>query len=544
MNVMKDFVHHSTKKQSNMEVEGEDIVIAHASEYDNEEEDNEYMSSIGEDTRRREQNKPLSLLKRTKIIKCGEVENESMQESDNSYSASNKEGTYDDDNDEDDEDVSLSMVNGKKKNKSTIPSKGRMVRVQYVARQGKDRSKIISTSRDKDRITGKSIGGNDEPIRFELMRFDDEEDDEYIEDDTVDIARGLPKALHFAVTRMSIGEISEFAILHPSIGWSSIEPRGRGKAVFCKPEIESEMVYEGYVPISILEIELVSFEAAKPRYPSQKSLEKTREEYEKEERKKARDYPPPTVKERIEMSNKCKNEGNELFKKKDYEFALEKYATSFVYIFYTADDWEMLKSDEEKKMILESRRILHLNRSICKLKLEMYEDAEWDCDKAIELSEEVYKSQIDAKPFFRRSLVIIERLKDVLKLEQKKKYWDIDEANEMYKQASKDLEQAESILKKSNQTIDSGIENNKAELEKCKKWLIHYEKQYNKQRKDMVQQRMFKSTNQSKATKNTTDNEIIEAGNTTSTKNTSVTSAKNNEVAATIEDDDIPELED
>ena len=200
-----------------MEVEGEDIVIAHASEYDNEEEDNEYMSSIGEDTRRREQNKPLSLLKRTKIIKCGEVENESMQESDNSHSASNKEGTGDDDNDEDDEDISLSMVNGKKKNKSTTPSKGCMVRVQYVARQGKDRSKIISTSRDKDGITGKSIGGNDEPIRFELMRFDDEEDDEYIEDDTVDIARGLPKALHFAVTRMSIGAVSYTHLTLPTI---------------------------------------------------------------------------------------------------------------------------------------------------------------------------------------------------------------------------------------------------------------------------------------------------------------------------------------
>ena len=120
------------------------------------------------------------------------------------------------------------------------------------------------------------------------------------------------------------------------------------------------------------------------------------------------------------------------------------------------DEWAQLLSEEEKEMINDVKRVLHLNRSICKIKLGKFEDALWDCDKSIELchtmldararsekrdgkgkasgGEETMSEKVSTikghlvKGFYRRSCVYLAKVEAELVKEDTEggQFWDVD----------------------------------------------------------------------------------------------------------------------
>ncbi|RHY21912.1 hypothetical protein DYB32_009679 [Aphanomyces invadans] len=275
---------------------------------------------------------------------------------------------------------------------------------------------------------------------------------------------------------MNLGEVARF-IIQPEYGYGV-----QGLA----PKVEPNEVLD-------YEIELVSYGKPLPKFPSPAELAESRKRQAEEDRKMLEANPPATVgtPRRIVFNPEQKEEGNALVKKGDYESAQKCYDTvtssvetcrldwpfqAFVHIFYGKDEWEVLVSAEDKTRINNHKVPLYLNRALCKIKLGKWNDAEWDCDKAIEINSALLKAH------FRRSLVFLGKLNDELAKEDRKEFWVIDKANKF-------LAEAEASLQKAVELTDGGsdaqIVKTQMDLKRSKMTLAKYIKSYHEAEKKL-----------------------------------------------------------
>ncbi|KDO24233.1 hypothetical protein SPRG_09869 [Saprolegnia parasitica CBS 223.65] len=315
--------------------------------------------------------------------------------------------------------------------------------IQYVGRL--DDGSIFETTRDV--VDGKNAGGTDDPFEFHLGRGK------------------VIEGLDIAVATMNLGEIARF-IIKPEYGYGV-----QGLA----PKVEPNEVLD-------YEIELVSFGKPLPKFPSQAELAESRKRQNEEDRKMLEENPPPTVDERLASSNEYKELGNQAVKAGDFAAAQKHYDTGFVHIFYGKDEWEVLVSADDKVRINHHKVPLYLNRALCKIKLEKWDDAEWDCDKAIELSPE------NVKGHFRRGLVFTGKLREELAKEERKEFWVIDKANKFLHEAEKSLEKAMSLA---GGKPDGGMTKATIELKRSKVQLQQYIRNYHEAEKKLYKEKIM-----------------------------------------------------
>ncbi|CAK4616613.1 hypothetical protein LEN26_002024 [Aphanomyces euteiches] len=315
--------------------------------------------------------------------------------------------------------------------------------IQYVGRL--DDGSIFDTTRDL--VDGKHAGGTDDPFEFHVGRGK------------------VIDGLDIAVLTMNLGEVARF-IIQPEYGYGV-----QGLA----PKVEPNEVLD-------YEIELISFGKPLPKFPSQAELAESRKRQAEEDRKRLEENPPATVDERLTESTKHKEEGNALVKKGDYEAAQKCYDTAFVHIFYGKDEWEVLVSAEDKVRINNHKVPLYLNRALCKIKAKKWGDAEWDCDKAIEINNKLPKTH------FRRSLVFLGKLNDELEKEERKEFWVIDKAKNFLEEAEKSLQKA---IELTGDTADGQIVKTQNDLKRSKVTLHKYIRNYHEAEKKLYKENIM-----------------------------------------------------
>ncbi|OQR98057.1 hypothetical protein THRCLA_06793 [Thraustotheca clavata] len=315
--------------------------------------------------------------------------------------------------------------------------------IQYVGRL--DDGSIFETTRDI--VDGKNAGGTDDPFEFPIFR------DKAI------------KGLDIAVASMNVGEISRF-IIKPEYGYGA-----QGLA----PKVEPNETLD-------YEIELLKYGKSLPKFPTQAELAESRRRQNEEDKKMLEENPPPTVDERLRSSNEYKELGNRAVKEGDYAAAQKHYDTGFVHIFYGKDEWEVLVSAQDKERINKHKVPLYLNRALCKIKLEKWDDAEWDCDKAIEIAPDSLKGH------FRRSLVFTGKLKQELAKEERKEFWVIDKANKFLDEAEKSLGKA---LALNGNKPDGGITKATVDLKRTKMQLNQYIRNYHEAEKKLYKEKIM-----------------------------------------------------
>ncbi|RHY04944.1 hypothetical protein DYB30_006796 [Aphanomyces astaci] len=232
--------------------------------------------------------------------------------------------------------------------------------------------------------------------------------------------------LDVALLTMNLGEVARF-IIKPEYGYGVL-----GLA----PKVEPNETLD-------YEIELVSFGKPLPKFPSQAELAESRKRQAEEDRKMLEDNPP---------------------------------ATAFVHIFYGKDEWEVLVSAEDKIRINNHKVPLYLNRALCKIKLNKWADAEWDCDKAIEINNTLPKAH------FRRSLVFLGKLNDELAKEDRKEFWVIDKATKFLVEAETSLQRAVALTEGVD---DAQIVKTQIDLKRAKLTLQKYIKNYHEAEKKL-----------------------------------------------------------
>jgi hypothetical protein len=99
----------------------------------------------------------------------------------------------------------------------------------------------------------------------------------------------------------------------------------------------------------------------------------------------------------------------------------------------------VLVSASDKVRINAHKAPLYLNRALCKIKLAKWDDAEWDCDKAIELE------PMNAKAHFRRHLVFYGKLRIEMEKEERKEFWVLEKAEKFLREAESSLATAAAL---------------------------------------------------------------------------------------------------
>jgi hypothetical protein len=248
---------------------------------------------------------------------------------------------------------------------------------------------IFETTRDL--VGGVHIGGTDDPLQFQLLRGK------------------WVRGADVAVATMEVGELASFVL--------------RGDYAFGAAGLPPRVLPHACVE---LEVELLSFGAATPRFPSQAELADGKRRREAEERALAAAQPPPPSAAAKAAGAAAQREvANGLFRAGEYEAARKAYDSAFVHVFCTKEEWEGCLSEAEQGSLQRAKLPLHLNRAMCKLKLGRVEDAEWDCEKAIALAEALAGEPPCVKGHFRRGMVFTEKLRQELRKERDGEYWDV-----------------------------------------------------------------------------------------------------------------------
>ncbi len=126
---------------------------------------------------------------------------------------------------------------------------------------------------------------------------------------------------------------------------------------------------------------------------------------------------------------------------------------------------------------------MHLNRALCKLKLEKPDDALWDCEQAIELEPSTVKGH------FRRALAYLEKLKGELKKEEQKEFWQIETAQKYVEEATSSLNTAEELSATDQQAKIA--QRPRSELRHYTALLQRYEHTYKRQQKDLYRNKII-----------------------------------------------------
>ena len=100
------------------------------------------------------------------------------------------------------------------------------------------------------------------------------------------------------------------------------------------------------------------------------------------------------------------------------------YDDGFIHIFIHRDEWGSMVPDGDKKIINETKAVLHLNRCMTRVKMKKWNDAIWDANKSIELMPK------NSKATYRRCLIYLGFLGEELDKEEKGVFWDVEKAKE------------------------------------------------------------------------------------------------------------------
>ncbi|GBG32741.1 Peptidyl-prolyl cis-trans isomerase FKBP62 [Hondaea fermentalgiana] len=311
---------------------------------------------------------------------------------------------------------------------SPQPAVGCPTRIHVVGRLWDERTQawpdIFETTRDV--VEGKHVGGTDDPYEVMLGRFSqDTVDQEYQREqmDPMYVALGRCQAWDQALLTMRKDEVAAFV---------------------CAPQLAYGA--QGYAPkvgpheSVLFEFEIVDWDRALPPIPSRDELERSRMEREAEDRARYEANPPPSVDERLGLAETERERGNDAFKAGKLEEAKKLYDRAFVTIFFSKEEYSQILSEEERNRVGACKHILHLNRALCKLKLNMLDEAMWDCDQALEIDPE------SVKGLFRRAQVHCALLRGEFAKEERREFWVLEHATDMLKAAREDYRLAHSLL--------------------------------------------------------------------------------------------------
>ena len=306
---------------------------------------------------------------------------------------------------------------------SAVPGAGCPARLHVLGRccwDGAQWLSIYETTRERD-ASGVLIGGTDEPVEVQLLRSqsaeeaaEDEERREAM--DPMYVGLGRCHAWELVATTMRCGERCE-VLAAPQWAFGAA-----GRAPKVGPH-ESVLI----------DLELVSFAPPLPCFPSRAEMEQSRLEREAEERRRLEENPPPTLAQRLVLSQRDREAGNAAFKAGDWAAARKAYDAAFVSLFYSQDEYSFVLSDGERAELDQAKLGLHLNRAACKLKQEQPDAAVWDCTKALELDPAC------AKAHFRRAQAHTARLAHELDKQDRGEFWVLEKAWAVLKEARRDL---------------------------------------------------------------------------------------------------------
>mmetsp|Transcript_20793 Transcript_20793/g.33929 ORF Transcript_20793/g.33929 Transcript_20793/m.33929 type:complete len:456 (-) Transcript_20793:228-1595(-) len=359
-----------------------------------------------------------------------------------------------------------------------LPENGCPAKVQFVSKIWDDEemewNTIVETTRDV--VQGKHIGGTDDPYEVRLGRYNKdwiEEDERRVAFDPQYISFGRCKAWDIAILTMRKGEIAEF-VCSPRLAYG-------------KNGIPPKVLPD--TPV-LFEFELVEWGESIPALPSREELEMSRLDREQEERKNLEENPPPSLAERIAMSNKEREVGNNLFQKKQYCEAKQSYDRGFVSIYFSDKDLNFVLNDDEREAVLACKLPLHLNRAMCKLKLGKMEDGLWDCNKALEIDPD------NVKGLYRRCIIHTSLLEEELRKEERKEFWVVDKAWEIVGDARSDLKRLLQLeyptLEEEKVKVDKKIVAARNQLKRLETRLVAYTREYERQRADLFKNKMWK----------------------------------------------------
>jgi tetratricopeptide (TPR) repeat protein len=311
------------------------------------------------------------------------------------------------------------------------------------------------------------IGGDDIPYEFNLMREK--------------VIRGLD----IAVSTMVTGEISSF-VIDGAYGYNTSLP-----ASLPKVTANCTLLYE---------VSLLSFKDSIPRFPTKEELEQTKIERNEENKKFLEENPPVPYKERCDEAMKEKDLGNAHFKEGRYDDAKKCYDSGFIHVYIHQDEWRSnMMNDDDRNIINNTKAILHLNRCMCRVKMEKWDDALWDADKAIEFG----PKPGNPKAYYRRMVIYTGHFKMELDKEAKGKFWDIEKGKRWQRCAQRDLNKCMELNKElaeegSDLKIngeDAVVKKGRLELERCSMLLKKYENSYKKKQKELYSEKMMGSLN-------------------------------------------------
>ena len=289
-----------------------------------------------------------------------------------------------------------------------FPQEGCPCTVHYIGRLSDPVSgEIFDTTRDLH--DGLHIGGTDDPLTFLLLR------------------EKVVEGLDLGVSTMRLGEKASF-IVRADYGYG-----GGGASLpasLPKVQLHSTLCYS---------VELLSFKDSLPRFPSKEELEATKRERNEEAREEMKRNPPIPYASRVASAYEEKEIGNRLYNEGKWKEAKEAYDSGFVHIYLHRDEWNACLNDSEREMMTKAKAVLHLNRCMCRLKMELYQDAIWDADKSIEFGPG------SAKAHYRRGVVYSGFLETELAKEDKGKYWDVDKAKKYCSKAWKDFDESRKL---------------------------------------------------------------------------------------------------
>ncbi|GMI31778.1 hypothetical protein TeGR_g9818 [Tetraparma gracilis] len=326
----------------------------------------------------------------------------------------------------------------------------------------------------RDMYTGpdgveRCIGGDDNPLEFHLLREK--------------VVRGLD----VAVSTMVLGEVSSF-VVRGDYGYVRQLPESLPKVT-----MNATLIYE---------VELLEFGEAIPRFPSKEELAQTKREREEENKQMLKENPPVPYAERCEEAMKEKELGNELFKEGKYEEAKKQYDSGFIHVYIHHDEWNNnhMMNDEQRKTINDTKAVLHLNRCMCRVKMEKWDDALWDADKAVQFS----GKPGNPKAYYRRMVIYTGHLKRELAKEKEGKFWEIDKGKRWARCARRDLtkclalnkEQAPEGSELRKEGEDGVVRRGRLDLERLEQQLKRYENAYQKSAKKLYSEKMMGGLNE------------------------------------------------
>ena len=185
------------------------------------------------------------------------------------------------------------------------------------------------------------------------------------------------------------------------------------------------------------------------------------------------DYDYKTVEEKINAGLREKEKGNKLFKEGKYEAAWKQYDCAFVNIYTSKEEWDAI-GPGWRKAINEFKLPCHLNRGLCRLRLDDLDAALWDFSEALRIDPS------SAKGLYRRGTVRTKITQREIAKEKENELWDLEREEQRVADARKDLISAAKLLPN-----DENIRNTLEELKQVREALAKHRKKYRKDQRSL-----------------------------------------------------------